>query len=243
MHKNERRSAATDILLLIVVGIGTKLAFDHVEAVGWRFSSIPAFAAVLVLATWMLHTHGWRWRDVGLVFPTTTKGWIVTVGQALLAITITTAISMIFGNWIGQYFEVPPSAEARFDGINGHLPTYLMWVFFSIFVGGFAEEMIFRGFLINRVETLLTNRAPILKSSAVSVIAIVLPALLFGFAHYYAKGMEGALRISVWGIGYGLFYLAYRRRILPLVVGHAAWDILIMTALYKVSPGDDGFWS
>ena len=68
--------------------------------------------------------------------------------------------------------------------VLARIPTYMMWVFFAIAVGGFAEEMIFRGFLINRVETLLTNKAPILKSSVLSIIAIILPALLFGFAHF-----------------------------------------------------------
>jgi membrane protease YdiL (CAAX protease family) len=243
MSNNERRSAVIDILLVIVVGIGTKLVFTNVEFVGWRFSSFPAFGVVLVMTTWMLRKGGWYWRDVGLTIPVTTKKWLITIGQALLAMIVIAAISMIFAHWIEQYFATVATAEGRFEGINGHFPTYMMWVFFAIAVGGFAEEMIFRGFLINRVETLLTNKAPILKSSAVSIIAIIFPALLFGFAHFYAKGMGGAIRISISGVVSGLFYLAYGRRLLPLVIGHAAWDVLIMTAYYLESPGDDGFWS
>jgi membrane protease YdiL (CAAX protease family) len=243
MSNNERRSAIIDILLVILVGISTKLIFTNVESVGWRFSSFPAFGVVLAMTTWMLRKRGWYWRDVGLIFPVTIKEWLITIGQALLAMIVIAAVSMTFGHWIGQYLATPATAEGRFEGINGHFPTYMMWVFFSIAVGGFAEEMIFRGFLINRVETLLTNKAPILKSSALSIIAIILPALLFGFAHYYAKGMSGAIRISISGMVSGMFYLAYGRRLLPLVIGHAAWDILIMTAFYLESPDGDGFWS
>lgn len=243
MNNSIRLSAVMDILLVIVVGIGTKMIFNNIEAVGWRFSSFPAFAVVLVMTTWMLNARGWHWRDVGLIFPTTFKSWGISIAQALLAIVVTIAISIAFGMWLGQYFAVTPETEGRFEGIVGHFPTYLMWLFFSVAVGGFAEEMIFRGFLINRFESLLSNIAPIHKSSLVSLSAIILPALLFGFAHYYYKGMNGALRITVYGFVSGLFYLAYGRRLVPLIIGHAAWDILIMTVRYIDPPDDGGFFS
>ena len=96
MNNSIRLSAAMDILLVIVVGIATKMIFNNIEAVGWRFSSFPAFAVVLVMTTWMLNARGWHWRDVGLVFPTTTKSWGISIAQALLAIVVTIAISIAF---------------------------------------------------------------------------------------------------------------------------------------------------
>ncbi len=233
-----RKSAATDILLVIIVGITVKLLFNNIEAVGWRYSSFPAFVVVILMTTWMLRRRQWKWQDVGLVFPTSLRGWFVTLIQAIIAMGVAVTVTVIVGKWVGQYFEVPPSSDGRFAGIQGHLPTYLFWILVALPIAVVSEELIFRGFLINRFESLLSGQAPIAKTSAISFVAIVFPALLFGFAHYYYRGLNGALKISAFAIVYGIFYLAYDRKLLPLIIGHAAWNTIGLTARYLEVPDE-----
>lgn len=229
MLKQPRTGAFVDVALIIGVAIVVQAALTPITH---RFASLGAAAAVVIVASILVYARGLRWRDFGLRRPSSPVGVLITLGQAGVALVALVAIGAFATIGLSQVLDRPPVIDDRFAGIEGNVPLFAMWLLIGWGVGGFAEELIFRGFLINRIETILKNEAPILKTTAISFLAIIIPGLLFGFVHYWNRGLFGALQIVPVGIGFGVFYLLFRRRLLPLMLAHATVDTLGVTSRF-----------
>jgi membrane protease YdiL (CAAX protease family) len=82
-------------------------------------------------------------------------------------------------------------------------------------LSAFAEELVFRAYLITRLKTLLGSTSK----------AIMVAAGVFALCHVY----QGASAVA-WTLGMGLVfgtYFAFARRLWPLVIGHALLDIYV----------------
>lgn len=229
MQHNARIPALIDITLVVGLAIAVQALLTPLTS---RFASFGTAMSVLALATMLVYRRGWHWRDFGLQMPTTIPEFLKTIAQALLALVCLVAIGALSSHALNLLLDHPPVVDDRFAGIQGNVPMYIMWLVIGWLVGGFTEELVFRGFLINRVESFLKNEAPVIRTTAISLLAIIVPALLFGFAHYWNRGLYGALQIIPVGIGFGLFYLLYGRRLLPLMIAHATVDTLGITARF-----------
>ncbi len=109
----------------------------------------------------------------------------------------------------------------RWDGAHRvaypfSLPTkdtdYLMMVV-KYTASCFAEEIVFRAYLISRFERLLGSRWA----------AVVLSAALFSVGHHY-QGVSGVVYTMGFGLIYGTVFVIFRR-FWPLVIGHVLSDI------------------
>lgn len=78
---------------------------------------------------------------------------------------------------------------------------------------GFAEEIIYRGYLQKQLQALTGSVA----------FAVILQAILFGFGHTY-QGLKAVFVISILGLLYGLL-AAWRKNLLPGMVSHAWSDM------------------
>ncbi len=89
----------------------------------------------------------------------------------------------------------------------------------AIFAGfaGFAEELMFRGYLITRLEALLDSRG----------IALVLSAALY--AGFYAhRGAAAAVVAGFMGLAFGAFFVL-SRRLSPVALAHALGNMILFT--------------
>jgi len=87
-----------------------------------------------------------------------------------------------------------------------------LWFVVSM-TAGFAEELIYRGYLQKQIQAF---------SGSVTV-AVIAQAILFGFGHSY-QGMKAVFVISILGLLYGLL-AAWRKNLVPGMVSHAWSDI------------------
>jgi membrane protease YdiL (CAAX protease family) len=92
-------------------------------------------------------------------------------------------------------------------------------------VAGFAEETIWRGFLFERLGTLLG-----LGAAARAAIAVVTSAL-FGLVHYAGQGLAGAQQAAIVGMLFATIY-ATSGRLVMLMVTHAAFDLTALAIIY-----------
>ena len=95
-----------------------------------------------------------------------------------------------------------------------------------IILAGFAEEIVFRGFLINRLQTLMG------KSFGSGVAMVLITAGIFGPAHYISQGFFGALQGTIVGIVFATAYLLNGQRLWSLIVAHATFDVLAIYLIY-----------
>jgi hypothetical protein len=209
-----------------------------VIAIGWslvgpnplRRQAVVWVANVLMLvAIWAgLRVRGQSWADLGLSL----RGgglWAVgrTIAQAALVL-ILAMTAFVAGGMLMQSFA-PAGAVADtsgYDYLRGNLPGLLMALAAVYVVSSFGEEVLYRGFLITRVEGLLG------RSSAASGAAIIVSAVIFGLAHF-DWGVVGIVQTFFMGLVLALAYVITKRNLWALVLAHALMDTLLLVQVYS----------
>lgn len=224
----DRRRAAFEILVFGALAFLLRIGFDPLF---WRYAGPASLVLTLVALTAYLRWCGEGWASYGLI---SLKGWrvkLMLVPQALLVFalfSVAIAVTVFGGEAIGLEFmgEEPPGVAERWGDVPGNLPLFLTWLGIVWTAAAFGEEMLFRGFLITRCEALFAG-APLAK-----VLAVLLPALVFGLGHFYYQGLRGLITTTAIGIAFGTAFLLLKRNLWPLVIVHGVIDTLTFSALY-----------
>ncbi len=181
----------------------------------------------LLLFGWLsLWARKLRWRDVGL---TRFRNWKTTLGLGIAAGLLLEGFELFVSQPIlVRLLGKQPDFE-DFRPLMGNLKLTLMFVAFAWTLAAFGEEMVYRGYLMNRVADLLnrTRRGWILSLLVVHVA--------FALAHAY-QGWTGAIDEGLMGLLLGLIYLRTGRNLAVPIVAHGICDsidfILIFLGKY-----------
>lgn len=167
--------------------------------------------------------RGASWKTFGVQRPAKWLRLILTtIGLALLIIV---ALEFL-GNILSQVFpHVDPPGLSRFAALEGNLPNLILNLVFMWISAGFLEELIWRGYLINRLSDIFG------KTKLASVIAVLCSVALFGIAHYY-QGLSGMLVTGATGLIFGIAFLLGNRNIWPLVITHGLINTLSFSLMY-----------
>lgn len=104
-----------------------------------------------------------------------------------------------------------------FNPLQGNialLPSSLILAWVS---AGIGEEVIFRGYFLNRFVDLFGNH------TWGWILAIILQAVVFASGHAY-QGITGVISAGITGIIFGTMYIASRRNLWLTVVTHGVFD-------------------
>lgn len=115
-------------------------------------------------------------------------------------------------SWIASRAAGPEHAASVESLLPRHPIDLALWVALSL-SAGFAEELVFRGYLFTQFRALTRSTA----------LALVLQALLFGVSHGY-QGVRACAMISVYGLFFGALVLM-NRSLRPGMIAHAWTDI------------------
>ena len=176
----------------------------------------PLVGAPLVIV-WAV-VSGTPFRALGFTHP---RRWGLTIAAAVILgiafkLLMKAVVMPLLGadpiNWAYHYLA----------GNTAALPLMLVNV---IVVAGFGEEIVYRGYLFERLGKLL-------GSSAIAKAAIVLiGAAIFGAAHYGNQGLAGVQQATIGGLVFGTVFAA-TNRLWPLIIAHAAFDIAALFIIY-----------
>jgi CAAX protease family protein len=187
------------------------------------FSSTP----FLLLFAWiMLWLRGVGWRNLGLRRP---SSWRSTL---LLGVGIGIAY---------QYFSLYIT-EPLIARITGRLPDVSQFAplignkFFLVLslvaswtLAAFGEELVYRGYFMNRVADLVG------ATRTGWLICLIVVSILFGVTHLY-QGPSGIIVITLTGLLFGALYLATGRNLWVPIIVHGVNDtvgfILIFLGRY-----------
>ena len=223
-----RREAFAAFAAAVAFSIILKLVLDQLV---WKFAGPITLVITLSLATLYLHKRGESWRGLGLRRPGGWKSVLLVLPQAALGIVaiLGTGVGVTAaGEAVGLWSTDMPAdgIEARWGDIQGNLPVYLLWLALGWISGGLFEELFFRGFMVSRLKLAFGG------SVLASVFAVVLPALVFGYGHFYYQGVRGLVVTGMIGVTLGTLYLLYKRNLWPLILAHGVVDSLAFTAMY-----------
>ena len=190
------------VLALLIVLAGNLLA-------------VP-FGAALVLA-WA-HVSRTPWRSLGFAAP---RSWarLVAIGLPLgvaFKLVMKAIVMPLFG---------APALNARYHYIAGNAAA-LPGVLLAVVVGaGIGEEIVFRGFLFERLRRLFG------EGRATLAAVVLFTSGLFALAHYSDQGLPGVQQAAVTGMVFGTIYAATGQLWLPMVV-HIAFDVTAVALIY-----------
>ncbi|HTN48640.1 MAG TPA: type II CAAX endopeptidase family protein [Burkholderiaceae bacterium] len=209
-------------------------------AVGWAVSrfwlypalGIPGYAPLILrpilgflTAWWLLARTGHAWSEFGLARPRS------LLWAAIAAVLLYAAVWCLL-NYVAPYIAGVVGAESApsiLANIRGNVVAFAGWIALTWTVGAFAEELLFRGFLLNGVARAVGRAG---WGLGVGVIA---QAALFGMLHLY-QGTFGFVTAFLFALLFGAAYLAAGRNLWPLVIAHGTWNTVGIAGVYFSAP-------
>ncbi|HEX8458122.1 MAG TPA: CPBP family intramembrane glutamic endopeptidase [Pyrinomonadaceae bacterium] len=201
--------------LLIAVAITVANMFDVIP-----LSSTPF---VLLFGWLMLWLRGVGWRDLGLRRPASWSRVLlvgVGVGVAYQFLSLY-LIEPFIARLTGRLPDV-----SQFAPLVGNKFFLLLSVIVSWTLAAFGEEMVFRGYLMNRVADALGS-----GTRAAWGVSLISVSLLFGLAHLY-QGASGIIVATLSGLLFGALYLASGRNLWAAIIAHGVNDTIGFTLIY-----------
>jgi len=161
-------------------------------------------------------------KSIGFTRP---KSWLKTIFICLLlAIVIETSFQVFF-NPIIEKLTTSKIDLSAYDNIRGNFPNYLIMLMVGWVVGGFIEEILFRGFLITRLLRLFTN------TNTGNWFAIVLTSTVFGFSHLY-QGWSGVISTGLIAALFGIIFIKNNKILWYSILTHGFVNVVGLTLIY-----------
>jgi membrane protease YdiL (CAAX protease family) len=188
-----------NILILLIIWIGLKLRGEGCNTFGLTFKFIS-------------------WRKGIKVFLLSLLVFVLAVAGFIIG-------SIIMANITG----IPEGANlSGYDYLKDNLGMLLLTLGGVYIVSSLGEEVIYRGFLINRISELGQG------SKKGTVIAIVVSSIIFGLVHY-KWGPMGIVQTGFMGLVLGICYIKLNKRLWILILAHAYMDTILMLQMYLAS--------
>ena len=215
-----------ELLAFTALAFGSRLAFAQFA---WAYSGPMSLLLTLVVLTLYMRARGVAWRDMGLIRLPGWRAKALVLPKALVPFALfaaAVALVMFVGEPMGLTRTDTAGVEARWGNVEGNLPMLLMWLGLVWTSAAFGEEMFFRGYMVTRLADGLAGVPGRLA------IAVLLPALIFGYGHYYYQGLFGLVMTGLIGLAFAISFLLLKRNLWPLVLVHGTIDTINFVALY-----------
>jgi hypothetical protein len=182
-------------------------------------STTPFFFALGWIS---LRSRGLRWRDVGFSMP-------FRRGRAILAGTLAGAAMEIFSTFvtvplISRWAGAPPDLS-DLRPMVGNLGLVLALLVPMWLLAAFGEEMVFRGYLMNRLAGMGG------RTRGAWGLSLVVVSVAFGTGHDY-QGITGMIQESLAGLMLGSLYLAAGRNLTVPIVAHGISNTVAFALIY-----------
>jgi uncharacterized protein len=183
-----------------------------------------------VSATPYLFTLAWislrlrkvQWKQIGF---TRYRTWAATL---LLGVACGVGLELfdLFGKQplLTRFLGKPPDLS-NFAAVRGHLKFALLMIALVWIFAAFGEELVYRGYLMNRVAELGRG------TRTAWIVSLLVTSAIFGLTHYH-QGLTGIVEEGSDGLILGLLYLACRRNLAVPIVAHGVCDTIDIALLF-----------
>jgi membrane protease YdiL (CAAX protease family) len=210
---------AVVIPLYVGLLISYRLGSNHIPLwgdvviLGGPFAYLGMVISLMIV--WIVsRMRGVSWGEFGLARP---KSWIRTILVGI-GVSLALLIAAIFlVNPLMKFLNLGLQDLSRFDVLYNNLPALIINLVFMWITAGWVEELLWRGYLMNRLTNLFG------KTKLAWAFILISSAAIFGFAHIY-QGPAGIIRVGIFGLLFGLAFLLLRFRLWPLVIAHIIID-------------------
>lgn len=187
----------------------------------WIIILNSAFLASLVYFN--KRALNWSWSQLGLGKPFT---WWKPVLMAFLTFAALALFSRFLRPDIIEAFGKHQNVS-HFMDLQGNFTLFLSTTLIMWITAAFLQELVFRAFLINTLDSLMG------KTSWSPWLSVLASAVVFAGVHAY-QGMTGILITGFIGLVFGVAYLFNGRRIWPLILVHGLVNTLTYFSIYNM---------
>jgi hypothetical protein len=190
------------------------------------FSKTPY---LLVLGWCSLHMRGQRWSSIGMCQPASWPRAIILGAMAGCAME---ALELFVSQpLLTRAFHQPPDLSAL-SALRGNAGMLALVLLLSWTLAAFGEELVWRGYLLNRINQVLGR---VFGHWAISLVAT---SIVFGVAHF-DQGRTGIAENMIDGALLGGLYLAGGRNLWLPILAHGVTDsidsLLLFSGHYPLS--------
>jgi len=147
-----------------------------------------------------------------------TNSWLPAMGLALVWLGLMILYTPIADGLAARWFDKPPTLET-FHGLQQSKGKLIAGIAVAWVLGGILEELIFRGIVLQSVESALTAWLSVPMAAAVAVCTAAFGA---GLIHLY-QGPRAAVAITQLSVLFG---------VLLVLSGHNLWAVMVCHGLY-----------
>lgn len=191
--------------------------FQALDAIG-----LPAIFFLFPFSWISLWLRKIGWRDLGMSRPTS---WLHTIGIAVMVGVAYTAIEIRLIEPLLHQLGVGSEDLSNFEGIRNNIPVLVIWIIIGWTIGAFAEEMVYRGYLLNRLADLIGH------GRAGWAVGLIGSSAFFAFGHAYL-GIAGILLTFLEACAWAGLYLGGRRNLWLPIIGHGTTNTLAFVLMY-----------
>ncbi len=177
----------------------------------------------LLFLGWIsLRLRGLRWRDVGFA---RNRNWSSTLALGVGGGIILEIIELFVTQPLLTRLTGKPPDLADFRILTGNTKYTLVALALSWTLAAFGEELVWRGYVMNRVAD-LGNRT---RLAWFCSLVVVYPA--FGLAHSY-QGVTGIIQEGFAGLLLGVIYLRTGKNLSVPIIAHGVSDTLDILLIF-----------
>lgn len=198
------------VVALLVAFLSLMSAAEAAEgSTGQKLFLLLRMAFLVVLCTWFLRREGERWRDLGLRRPR--RWWLVpllVVGGFIAVLELNQIIRAL----VLPAIDARPPQLGSDEAEAGNMAMFLFSLLVSWSSAAFGEELLLRGFLLDRI------------------------ARVIGSFHFY-QSLGGVLATGMVGPVMGLLWLVSGRNLWPCILLHSLVNTISAIESYTWTPG------
>lgn len=177
---------------------------------------------LLLLGSASLWLRGTGWRAIGLQRP---RSWVKTLAWSIgLGIASQVLDLQIATPLLTRITGHAPDLS-NFRSMIGSVPQLLYWLAVSWSFAAFGEEMVYRGYILNRAADALG------RSWLAWVFAAILSSALFGLTHNY-QGIAGVIDVAVFALIPVIAYLLSGRNLWIPILAHGIGDTIAFALIF-----------
>ena len=226
--------AAEIVVVFLLPALVLVLAWPRIgdRPVAWQ-TVVWVTNLLMILLVWAgLRLRGQRWPHFGLGWRWPGRRQAVKVLLGSLAALGAGLAGFVVGAIVGgALFGVPEGADlSAYDYLRGDL-LLLVPVLVAVWIGSsFAEEVVYRGFLITRLAELWGGSRRAVWS------AVIIAGVIFGAIHF-TWGPVGMVETTFMGVALGAAYVKLGRNLWVTILAHAYMDTVLMIQVFTQSAG------
>ena len=177
----------------------------------------------LFILGWLsLRRRGLRWSSLGLKRPASrTRTLGIALGSAVFL--------QLFSTFVTDPLMIRLTGHSSdltmFEPLVGNVKWLLLGLGAVWTLAAFGEEMVYRGYVLNRAADLGSG------NPAAWAVGLVSVSLLFGLGHLY-QGGTGVVDTTVTGLALGGLYLASGRNLWLPILTHGLTDTIALVLVF-----------